>query len=166
MATPLVILAGDRFTFYDRFKLHLPLSWADRLRIWSFIAERFTEAPLRGAGLDASRTFPTVALHPHSAPLQLWYELGLPGAVLGTLFWLWLWRRIADCAGRNRLHGATAAATATVYLAIGAVSFSLWQEWWLCVGAFAMALCVLLGKLLAADHGDRAATPSPKGRGS
>ena len=149
LATPLVMLTVDRAGFYARFRADLAVSWAERLRIWSFVAERWAATPLRGAGLDASRAFPgVVPLHPHNGPLQLWFELGLPGAVLGTLFWLWLWGRIGECAGRDRLHGATAAATATVYLAIGAVSFGLWQEWWLCLGAFAMALCVLLGRAL------------------
>lgn len=149
LATPLAMQAVDHLGLYGRFKADLPPSWADRLRIWSFVAERMTEHPLRGAGLDASRAFPGVLLHPHNAPLQLWYELGVPGAVLGMLFWLWLWTRIAECVRRDRRHGATAAATATVYLVISAVSFGQWQEWWLCVGAFATALCVLLGKTLA-----------------
>jgi O-antigen ligase len=153
MAAPLVMLAVDRAGVYSRLKADLAPSWSERLRIWGFIAEHWAERPFRGAGLDASRTFPgVVPLHPHNGTLQLWFELGLPGAVLGTLFWLWLWRRIGDCAERDRLHGATAAATATVYLTISSISFGLWQEWWLCVGAFAVALCVLLGRTLAGDE--------------
>ncbi|MGZ6011556.1 MAG: O-antigen ligase family protein [Caulobacteraceae bacterium] len=150
MTAPLVLLTVDRAGAYARLGGKLAPSWSDRLRIWGFVAEQWARHPFRGAGLDASRTFPDqVPLHPHNGTLQLWFELGLPGAVLGTLFWLWLWRRIADCAERDRLHGAVAAATATVYLTICTVSFGLWQEWWLCVGAFAMALCVLLGRTLA-----------------
>jgi O-antigen ligase len=149
LLAPVVLLAVDRLSLYARLEAGLAPSWSERLRVWSFVAGRWAQNPLRGAGLDASRTFPQfVPLHPHNGALQLWFELGLPGAVLGTLFWLWLWGRIAMCAGRDRLHGATAAATATVYLVIGAVSFGLWQEWWLCVGAFAMALCALLGRTL------------------
>jgi O-antigen ligase len=152
LTTPLVFLTVDHLHLYDRFKTQLAPSWAARLQIWGFIAERLFHDPWRGAGLDASRTFPgVVPLHPHNAPLQLWYELGLPGALLGTLFWLWLWRRIGDCVRRDRLFGATAAATATAYLTISAVSFGLWQEWWLCIGAFAMVLCILLGKALAPE---------------
>jgi O-antigen ligase len=147
LATPLVMLAADRLGLYARVHATLWPSWSDRLRIWGFIAERWAQSPLRGAGLDASRTFPgVVPLHPHNGPLQLWFELGLPGAVLGSLFWLWLWRRIGDSAGRDRLYGATAAATATVFLTISAVSFGLWQEWWLDVGVFAAGLCVLFGR--------------------
>jgi O-antigen ligase len=143
------MLAVDRTGLYGHAKAGLWPSWAERLRIWGFVAERWAEHPLRGAGLDASRTFgEAIPLHPHNGPLQLWFELGLPGAVLGTLFWFWLWGRIGDCTRRDRLAGATAAATATVYLTISSVSFGQWQEWWLCVGAFAMALCVLLGKTL------------------
>ena len=151
LAAPLVMLAASRAGLYDRLKgaSAVQPSWAERPRIWGFVAERWAEHPLRGAGLDASRTFPNVVpLHPHNGALQLWFELGLPGAVLGALFWLWLWRRIGEAAERNRLHGAAAAGAATVYLVIGAISYGLWQEWWLGVGAFAMALCILLGKTL------------------
>ena len=147
--TPLGMLAIDRLGLYAGLKDHLPPSWAERLRIWSFVAERFAEHPWRGAGLDASRTFPgIVPLHPHNAPLQLWFELGVPGALLGVTAWIWIWRRIETLADRDRLFAAVASATATVYILISAVGFGLWQEWWLCVGAFAMLLCILFGKTL------------------
>ena len=41
---------------------------------------------------------------------------------------------------------------ASVYLVLSSVSFGLWQAWWLGVGAFAMMLCVLLGKTLASTN--------------
>ena len=149
LATPLVMLSLEPLGLYARLQPAVPASWSERLNIWSFVAQQFLHAPLRGAGLEASRTLTgMVHLHPHNAPLQLWYELGLPGAVLGTLFWLWLWQRIGEAARRDRLYGATAAATATVYLTLSSISFGLWQAWWLGVGAFAMMLCILLGKTL------------------
>ncbi|HUO21760.1 MAG TPA: O-antigen ligase family protein [Caulobacteraceae bacterium] len=152
LLTPLVMIAIDHGGVYALAKDHVPPSWAERLRIWSFVAERFQEHPVRGAGLDASRVYPgVVPLHPHNGPLQLWFELGLPGALFGTVFWLWLWRRIGDCADRNRLYGAVASATAMVYLMISAVGFGLWQEWWICLGALAMALSILFSKTLAAS---------------
>jgi O-antigen ligase len=155
LATPLVMLSVEPLGLYARLRPAVPASWSERLNIWSFVARQFLHAPLRGAGLEASRTLAgMVHLHPHNAPLQLWYELGLPGAVLGTLFWLWLWRRIGDCARQDRLYGATAAATATVYLIISSISFGLWQAWWLGVGAFAMMLCMLLGRTLAPKDTD------------
>jgi O-antigen ligase len=149
LLTPLFMLAIDHFGVYAQMKPHLPPSWAERLRIWSFVADQFVQHPLRGAGLDASRTFPgIVPLHPHNGPLQLWYELGALGALLGTGFWVWLWLRIAARAEGDRLFAAVASATAAVYIVISAVGFGLWQEWWLCVGALAMSVCVVFAKTL------------------
>jgi O-antigen ligase len=149
LAVPLIMLEVDHLHLFAQLKTTLPPSWSDRLRIWSFVAEQLARTFPRGAGLDASRMFPgVIPLHPHSAPLQVWYELGLVGAAIQIGFWLWLWRRIGDCARRDRLYGSTAAATATAYFTINAVSFGQWQAWWLAVGALAAALCVLLSKTL------------------
>jgi O-antigen ligase len=150
LAMPLAMLAADRLGLYARLKGAAPPSWSDRLHMWTFLAGQFTRHPVRGAGLDASRTFPGVVyLHPHNGTMQLWYELGFPGAILGTLFWLWLWRRIGEGCERDRLAAATATGTLLVYLTIGSVSFGLWQEWWLCLGAFAMTLCLMPGRTLS-----------------
>jgi hypothetical protein len=46
----------------------------------------------------------------------------------------------------DRLAAAIMAATAAAYLTIGAISFGVWQEWWLALGAFALAVCALLLK--------------------
>lgn len=149
LMTPVLMLLVEHFGLYAAMKAHLPPSWAERLRIWSFVADQFVHHPLRGAGLDASRTFPgVVPLHPHNGPLQLWYELGVPGGLLGAGFWVWLWRRIASHVDGDRLFAAVASATATVYIFISAVAFGLWQEWWLCVGALAMTACVAFGRTL------------------
>lgn len=149
LLTPVMMLLVEHFGLYGLMKPHLPPSWGERLRIWSFVADQFVHHPLRGAGLDASRTFPgVVPLHPHNAPLQLWYELGVPGGLLGAGFWVWLWRRIASRADDDRLFAAVASATATVYIFISAVGFGLWQEWWLCLGALAMTACVAFGRSL------------------
>ncbi len=151
LAVPLLMLLVDHLHLFAQFRTTLPPSWSDRLRIWSFVAEQLAKTFPRGAGLDASRTFPgVIPLHPHSAPLQVWYELGLPGAVIQIVFWLWLWRRIGACAQIDRLYGATVAATATAYFTINAVSFGQFQAWWLAVGGLATALCILLGAALIA----------------
>jgi O-antigen ligase len=154
LLTPLFMLAIEHFSLYAQMKPHLPPSWGERLRIWSFVADQFVHHPFRGAGLDASRIYPgVVPLHPHNGPLQLWFELGAPGGLLGTAFWVWLWRRIADRDEGDRLFAATASATAAVYIFISAVGFGLWQEWWLCVGALAMSVCVVFARSLGGARG-------------
>ncbi len=125
----------------------LPLSWAERVGYWNFAADRISEHPLLGWGLDASRTFgPAIGLHPHNGAMQVWLELGLPGAVLGALAWAVILDRCANA--ERSLLMAAAAASAAVYLLFGLISFGLWQEWWLALGAL-VAVIVALGRDLS-----------------
>lgn len=140
VVAPLVALEASRSGLFAAVRDNLTLSWAQRTDIWAFAAERIIEQPLRGWGVDASRTFGAgIPLHPHDAPLQLWLELGLPGVVLAMVFWFLLARRIAGMAHGNPQGAAIAAASAAAYFTVGALSFGVWQEWWLAAGALAWA---------------------------
>lgn len=120
----------------------LPLSWAQRVAYWSYALERIAAQPWRGWGLDASRAFsPHIQLHPHNGPLQLWLELGILGAVAAALAWAFVFRRIAR--DERSLAAAATAGSAAVYLFIGAVSFGVWQEWWLALAALAAVIAAL-----------------------
>src|SRR5207302_8324015 len=89
------------FAAADSFKV----SAGHRLLIWSFTGEHIAERPLLGWGLDSSRAIPGgnseirpgqnwLSLHPHDAALQVWLELGMPGAVLVALLLGWFWLRL------------------------------------------------------------------------
>jgi O-antigen ligase len=117
------------------------LSWGERTRIWSFVTDRIFEKPLWGWGLDASRVFPDdVPLHPHDAALQLWLELGAPGAALAAVLAVIVFGATEEVRRTDPFAGASAAAVTAAYLAIGALSFGVWQEWWLALGALAAAV--------------------------
>ncbi len=121
------------------------LSWHVRLDIWRFASRLIARRPLLGYGLDSSRAFePRIPMHPHDAALQLWLELGAPGALLGALFFGWLFYKVARLAKSDPPWAAVACATGFVYLLIGAISFGIWQEWWLALGAAAIAVCGML----------------------
>lgn len=119
-----------------------------RLIIWSFTRDRITEHPLKGWGMDASRTIPgadeeklvslissqgearvqnfsLLPLHPHNGVLQLWLELGLPGAMLGAIL-AWGLCRHAPHTSRPPL---TLATLATGFV-LSNLSYGLWQSWW------------------------------------
>jgi O-antigen ligase len=116
-------------------------SWGARVAIWRFVAGLIAQRPWLGWGMDASRVFDPIPLHPHNAALQIWLELGVVGVLLATLFWAWLWARLGAQADRNPSEASVGAATATAYLTIGGLSFGVWQEWWLALGVLALVFC-------------------------
>lgn len=145
LGAPWVVRLAQRAVDFHRVSGAIKTSWSIRLGIWRFAVDRVVEHPLRGWGFDAARSFgDAIPLHPHDGALQVWLELGLPGALLVTALWLGLVRRATS--QPDRLQSATAAAGMSAYLAIGAVSFGLWQPWWLAVGVLAMLGAVVVAR--------------------
>jgi O-antigen ligase len=123
-----------------------------RIYIWRFVADRILERRLTGWGLDASRSIPegdvyitrfdlslpfqtygkmqALPLHPHNAPLQIWLELGLPGALLFALLCGGLLLGVARSLPRH-LPAAAASAGILVAFALSSFSYGIWQTWWL-----------------------------------
>lgn len=120
----------------------LPLSWAMRGGIWEFTIDRiWEEQPLFGHGLEASRAVTemievrggemnAITNHPHSASLQIWFELGAVGALLGAALLLTAGRWLTRAYGERRIAAAAACATLAAAGVIANVSFSAWAEWW------------------------------------
>jgi O-antigen ligase len=140
-----------------------------RLLIWSFVGDRVAERPFAGWGLDTARAIPggkdevrpglsRLPLHPHNAALQLWLELGVPGAALFALFVGWLWLRLTSVSW-PRIYVAAAGGSLTAALAAAFAAYGLWQEWWL--GALGLALFLILVMARAAEPAADA-TPPPR----
>ena len=140
----------------DRVKL----SAGHRLWIWSFAGDRIAERPLAGWGLDASRSIPGgkdpirpgetwLPLHPHNAPLQLWLELGVPGAALLALIVAYLWHALA-AAPWSGMFAAAAGASLAIGLIACAAAYGIWQEWWLGVLWFSLFGILVMGRLAPA----------------
>lgn len=138
LAAPAVVWATRQLGWFQALEREVPLSWSMRMGYWRHAADWISDHPLRGWGIDASRMFgPGITLHPHNGPLQVWLELGLIGATAAAVFWF---VAIASQSQPNRDLGRGAAVgTAVAYLTFSAVSFGVWQEWWLAVGALAAA---------------------------
>lgn len=141
LLAPAVVWGLQAAGLYAKLEAAVPLSWSMRMGYWRHAATWIADHPLRGWGLDASRMFaPGIRLHPHDAALQIWLELGAVGACAAAAFWALMIGALQR--PRADLAMAAAAATATVYLVFAAVSFGVWQDWWIGVGALAAAFCV------------------------
>lgn len=151
----LVVLPG-LFAAADSFKD----SAGHRLLIWSFVGARIAEHPILGWGLDSSRNIPGgdveirpaqkwLPLHPHDAPLQVWLELGAPGAVLSAALIALLWLRLA-AADWPPLYAAAAGGSLAAALTIATGGWGVWQEWW--IGTQSLILFFILVMARAANQ--------------
>jgi O-antigen ligase len=139
----------------------MKVSAGHRLLIWSFAGDRIAERPLGGWGLDASRAMPGggdpirpgetwLPLHPHNAALQLWLELGAPGAALFAMLVALLWHALAAAASPP-LFTAAAGAGLTVALVGCLATYGMWQEWWLGTLWFSAFLVVVMARVAHPD---------------
>lgn len=145
---PLALQIPDSQTSYNNAQW-LPPSGHHRLTIWSFAARNTAEKPFFGWALDASRVIPDadaeifytrkigaehvpipeaqLPLHPHSAPIQIWLELGLVGVVLTAAIIAMAFRRFGT--SRQPMASVSAAAL-TAGFVVSCVSYGIWQSWW------------------------------------
>jgi exopolysaccharide production protein ExoQ len=142
-------------------KASLSESGYHRLLIWKFSNDRIADHPILGWGFNASRSItdgataidtnlPSLPLHPHSAALQWRLELGLPGAVLGSVLVFLMFARTRRYRDRN--DRASAAAAIGAGLTIACLSYGAWQSWWVAALIFG-AGSVLLVSPVNREHG-------------
>jgi O-antigen ligase len=127
---------------YIQLEQRMPFTWGARMSYWSFTIDRIGQHPIWGWGLDSSRALGFIALHPHNGALQVWLELGLPGAVSAAAFWgLSLFRLSRE---EPTVELAGVAGSVAAFLLFAWVSFGLWQQWWLAVGALIPVIAAML----------------------
>jgi len=119
-----------------------------RIKIWQFTASKIDQKINVGWGLNASKHMPggkgtvysdggqrygqALPLHPHSAILQIWLELGL----LGIILYLGLGVYIINSAVkpyRSKIESAMIFGQFSTLMVIANLSYGVWQAWWISV---------------------------------
>ncbi|MBV8505605.1 MAG: O-antigen ligase family protein [Alphaproteobacteria bacterium] len=157
IAAPLTFARLERLPGLGEAADSFKISAGHRLLIWSFAGDRIAERPLTGWGLDASRAIPGgddpirpgetwMPLHPHNAALQVWLELGAPGAVLFALLVALVWGVLAHVEWPP-LFAAAAGASLTIAFVGCFGTYGIWQEWWLGTLSFSLFLVLVMGRV-------------------
>lgn len=148
-----------------------PLAWGlqpsatDRIVIWMHTAARWRENPLLGVGANMTEQLnyapryrnlkifaPRLSPHAHNMYLQVWFELGLVGALLLA------WAGFATLSSIRRLALSVqpfAISFGGMVLAMVLSGPSLWQYWLISIVLLATVLVGLISH--GAGSGDRAA---------
>jgi O-antigen ligase len=125
-----------------------------RIEIWNATAEKALQAPILGVGAHSTyvqdralgppakrgwkyRSQRPLSTHAHSVYLQTWYELGLVGATLLTLFGLSILSAIRSL---TRAVQPYAYATFASVAAVAASSYGMWQIWFMALFGFCVVL--------------------------
>jgi O-antigen ligase len=168
IAAPLTFARLERLPGLGEAADSFKISAGHRLLIWSFAGERIAERPVTGWGLDSSRAIPGgddpirpgepwMPLHPHNAALQVWLELGAPGAALFALMAAIAWRALAYIEWPP-LFAAAAGASLTIAFLGCFATYGIWQEWWIGTLSFSLFLVLVMARVAG-----RAAFPANAG---
>lgn len=134
----------------------VPLSWAHRIAIWRYTCARIMEQPWIGHGIDSGRTTTDmltirglttrgIPVHPHSASLQIWHDLGFVGALLAAALLMYGGWRLSKHFAQDKFGGAATAAVLAMFGLMANVGWSVWQEWWMATLLLTAALIAALG---------------------
>jgi hypothetical protein len=135
MTAPLVALWLEQMFGTDR-SLCPDASAGDRIAIWIDTVGHILQRPLTGYGFEAVRFFEGLGAyrgHPHSAPLQLWVELGVVGPLVVALALAAIVRNVCAMSPRHEDAWGQRLMLASVagWVLVSSVSYGIWQGWWM-----------------------------------
>lgn len=158
LALPFLINETDDFEVKITNNIPLPTSAVHRIKIWGFVAEKISERPLLGWGMNSSKHFSdgknmvysasggylgeALPLHPHNTILQIWVELGLPGILIFLCLGYYFFK-ITYQSSKPDLVKAIILGQFLTFFIFSSLSFGLWQAWWLCLFWFSASFMKL-----------------------
>lgn len=133
-------------------------SITSRIEIWNQTSQRIRERPLLGWGMDSASEMPNrdeisvipayrelhrkiAHLHPHNAPLQIWFEAGGAGIAALCAFFIFLYTRI-EALGQPSAQRYAITVWVTGFLYTLSI-WGIWQSWFVA----SLALAAVFGAL-------------------
>lgn len=131
----------------------------DAVRVWARVVAQEPARLLTGHGFDTAIRARIAGLVPAGSPrgllFELWYELGLLGAITMALL---LWRAVAASAARPARDGAGVLALIAMAFVLAVLGQGAMQAWWL------LGLLIAIMALSAVERAhDRAIRLAPSG---
>lgn len=119
---------------------NLPMSYERRADMWLYALSKIKEKPIWGYGLDSSRQFQdkvylggyewtAIQMHPHSAPLHIWLEGGVVGAILLLAILFYAAFISLQSKNLNKENSWAFCGLLISILAVWALSHSIWEQW-------------------------------------
>lgn len=161
-AAPLLLGNVDGFLPAAVFELLRHGNADIRAGIWYWDLQIVREVWAAGIGFNMSHLLPASPLvqalpaagrealnawHPHSAPIQVWVELGIAGALLYAALVASAAARIGELPAASRPYVAAAAANMAVVTLVG---YGAWESWWVAAQVSFAALAIGQARLAAA----------------
>jgi O-antigen ligase len=129
---------------------NLPNSVYPRIFIWQSTAKYIFETPFLGKGFNSSRAISRskdpikystkgktnresvpIPLHPHSAIMQIWIELGIVGIGLFLTLIVNLLQRIEQSTTSLSMRAMAYGSFFSAFT-VANISYGIWQNWWVC----------------------------------
>lgn len=152
--TLMPLLSMGLYRTYDLQNPDANGSITSRIEIWNQAAERVREKPLLGWGMDTASVLPNrgeisvipayrelnrgiAHLHPHNAPMQIWFELGGVGIAWVCAVFLLFMRGVRHMDD----HAQKYAVFMWAVMMMGTLaSWGIWQSWFTASLVFAAAI--------------------------
>ena len=143
---------------------NLPNSVYPRIFIWQSTARYISENPFLGKGFNSSRSISKpgdrveyftkgvnprgsipIPLHPHSAILQIWLELGVVGIGIFLALLLTILKRIEQSISSLPMRAMAYGSFCSAFT-IANVSYGIWQNWWISALWLTVAFTIIATK--------------------
>ncbi len=149
LAAPIIFNSEPTFLL-DVIRSGYPMN---RLEIWDFVSRAVQSQPFIGHGIETVKSYQfdtqrlyhpdSTVLHPHNMYLQIWFEFGLLGVLTTVAITIAMFSKIIKM---TLPHQQMLMTLLIPYLAIAAVSYGLWQSWWIGLTFFLIVYLYFLRK--------------------